>query len=170
MDILIRNKIVYAVANKIEFGVYDENIEKWKLMDEEGNLLYYIIDYEFEHIKDINVPTDYEDGKYFYENGEFVFNEDWKPYVSPEERLENVEVAVAEQEESNLVLEEELLSTQLALTEQFEANLAMEEELLGTQLALTEQYEANLALEEELLSTQLALTEMYEVLLMLTEG
>lgn len=170
MQILVKGNQIIVYAPSISFGVYDEDFEKWKLEDENGNIMYYMIDDGFTLIENVTLPSDYAEGKYFFENGEFVLNENWKPYISPEERLNNVEIAVATQEESVMLFEEELLNTQIALTEQYETNIILEEELLGTQLALTEQYETNLALEEELLSTQLALTEMYEMLLMLTEG
>lgn len=99
MQILVdRSNYVVAYAPIIEFGVYDEPIEKWGMFDEEGRILYYAIDNFFTLVKDVTLPNDYEDGKYFYENGEFVLNEDWKPFVpeqSMEERIAELEKQLA---------------------------------------------------------------------------
>ena len=94
MQILIRDGVIHAVANKIEFGVH-ENEEKWRLADAEDNILYYMIDNDYELVENVTVPSDYVDGKYFYENGEFVLNADWKPYVSTEERVAQIEEQLA---------------------------------------------------------------------------
>lgn len=173
---LVKGNSVIAIADIISFGVFDESIEKWKLENKDGSLMYYFIDDNFTLVEDVKIPDDYEHGKYFYENGNFVLNAEWKPYISPEQRIKNLETDVAEQQVSTALFEEELLNTQIALTEQYETNIALEEELLGTQLALTEQYETNIILEEELNSTkeeldsaqneivelQLAICELYE--------
>lgn len=94
MQLLIKDNNIHAIADKIEFGVY-ENEEKWRLADAENNLMYYMIDYNFSLVEGVEVPSDYADGKYFYENGEFVLNAEWKPYVSPEERLTQIEERLA---------------------------------------------------------------------------
>lgn len=94
MKILIKGNEIYAIAENISYGVY-ENEEKWRLADAEDNVLYYMIDYEFTLVEDVEVPSDYEDGKYFYENGEFVLNKEWKPHKSPEERIAELEAEVA---------------------------------------------------------------------------
>ena len=94
MQLLVEGKIIYAYAPKIEFGVYDEPIEKWGMFDEYGNILYYAIDHGFTLVTDVELPSDFEEGKYFYENGKFVLNEDWQPYVpmpSTEERISELE-------------------------------------------------------------------------------
>ena len=91
MQILVKDARVIAIAHGITFGVFDEPFEKWKLENENGELMYYVIDQDFELVKDVVIPEDYEDGKYFYENGEFVLNEDWRPYMSMEDRLSQLE-------------------------------------------------------------------------------
>ena len=105
MDILVKGKMIYAVAPTIEFGVYDEPFEKWKVSDESIGMLYYVLDDGLELVEDVVLPNDYVSGKYFYENGEFVLNEDWKPYVSPEEKLEEMDTT-AVWDEMALAIEE----------------------------------------------------------------
>ena len=101
MDLLlIYEKNIYTVAPKIEFGVYDEPIEKWAMFDENGKVMWYAIDHNFTLVEDVELPSDYEDGKYFYENGEFVLNEDWKPFV-PEQSMEE-RIAELEKQLENL--------------------------------------------------------------------
>lgn len=90
MKLLIKDNIICAIAENISYGRY-ENEDKWRLADSEDNLMYYMIDSDFTLVENVEVPSDYVDGKYFFENGEFVLNEDWKPYVSPEQRLEILE-------------------------------------------------------------------------------
>ena len=91
MKLLVMKGHIVGIAENITFGIYDEDIEKWRLADENDNLMHYMIDSDFELVEDVTLPDDYEGGKYFYENGEFVLNEDWKPYVSTEERISILE-------------------------------------------------------------------------------
>ena len=98
MQLLLDGKNIYAYAPKIAFGVYDEPIEKWGLFDENGDVMYYVIDHDFTFVENVELPSDYEDGKYFYENGQFVLNEEWHPYVplpSNEERIAELERQLA---------------------------------------------------------------------------
>ena len=108
MQILIKGGAIYAAAEKITYGVYDEPIKKWRLADGKDNLMYYMIDNGFELVTDVTLPEDYEDGKYLYQNGEFVFNEGWKPYVSTEERIANLEAENAMLKE-NMEMQAEVL-------------------------------------------------------------
>lgn len=92
MKVLVKGNEIIAYAPSIEFGVYDDDIEKWKLSDEEGNLLFYALDNGYIVTDNVDIPSDYVDGKYFYESGEFVLNEDWTPPpLSPEERIAELE-------------------------------------------------------------------------------
>ena len=96
MNILVKENIVIAIGSNITFGIYDEpNTEKWRVADENDKLLFYIIDYDYQLVENVEIPQDYVHGKYFYENGTLVLNTDWKPYVSPEERLTYLEEVVA---------------------------------------------------------------------------
>lgn len=95
MDLLISGVAIVEVAHKITFGIYDEPFEKWKLEDEEGNLMYYAIDNGYTLVENVEHPDDYIDGKYYYENGEFVLNEEWQPYKSTEERIAELERQLA---------------------------------------------------------------------------
>ena len=94
MKILLNGKQIVAVAENISFGIYDELIEKWRIADAEDKVMYYVLDNGFELIEGVDIPEDYEPGKYFYD-GEFVLNKEWKPYVSPEERIAAIEKQLA---------------------------------------------------------------------------
>lgn len=172
MNLLVDGKYIIDYAHKITFGIYDEPFEKWRLANEKDILLYYVIDNGYEVVKNVTMPNDYEDGKYFYENGGFVLNEDWKPYVPIEKKVEILETESSITQNTLYVQEEEIVGTQLALAEQYETNMVMEAELVSTQLALAEQYEVNIALEEELTASkneivelQLAICDLYEAML-----
>lgn len=91
MRLLVKGKQIIAVAENISFGVFDEPREKWSICDAEGNTLYYILDDGFQLVEGVTLPDDYESGAYFYENGEFVLNEEWEPYVSTEDRIAELE-------------------------------------------------------------------------------
>lgn len=90
-SILVKGNKVVGVAPKITFGIYDEPFEKWRLADENDIIMYYMIDNSFTLVENITLPSDYEDGKYFFENGEFVLNEEWKPFAPTEKRLDILE-------------------------------------------------------------------------------
>ena len=96
MKLLLSGNSIVGIASNITFGVFDESIEKWRLADGEDKLLYYMIDWDYGLIEDVELPEDYEDGKYFFENGQFVLNEEWAPYVSTEERIAELERQLAE--------------------------------------------------------------------------
>jgi len=96
MKLLIKENIIIAYAPKIEFGVYDEPFEKWRLTDEFDKTMYYMIDNDFTLVEGVELPSDYEEGKYFFEDGQFVLNKDWKPYVSTEDRIAELEKQIAE--------------------------------------------------------------------------
>ena len=99
MMILVQGNRVVAFAETITYGVFDEPIEKWALLDANGNVIMYFIDNGFTLIEGVELPSDYEDGKYLYENGEFVLNTEWHPYVpevSVEERIAEVERKISE--------------------------------------------------------------------------
>lgn len=115
--LLVKNNKIFDTAPKIAFGIYDEDFEKWRLADENDNLMHYRIDIGFELVEGVTLPEDYEEGKYFYENGEFVLNESWKPYVSPEERIAELEEQVAIHEENDAELLYQICLLQLGITE-----------------------------------------------------
>jgi len=130
MKLLIKGNEIYAIAENISYGIY-ENEDKWRLADAEDNILYYMIDDGFTLVEDVTIPSDYVDGKYFYENGEFVLNEDWKPYVSPEERIAQLEEAVAIQEEMLTASDEAVVLLYELQTTQSEVNDAQDEAITG---------------------------------------
>ena len=117
MNLLVHEKHIIAIAQTITFGVFDEPIEKWGLFDEDGNVMYYALDHDFTLVENVELPSDYVDGKYFYENGEFILNENWAPYVSPEERIAILETQNADSIEIEAELMYELSLMQLGLEE-----------------------------------------------------
>lgn len=117
MNLLVSGNRIVAIAEKITFGIYDEDIEKWRLADENDNLMYYMVDSNFELVENVTLPEDYEGGKYFYENGEFVLNESWKPFIPQEKRLEILEEQVAIHEENDAELLYQICLLQLGITE-----------------------------------------------------
>ena len=178
MQILVKGNSVIEVAHSIIWGTFDEPIEKWALLNENGDVFLYVIDDGYTVIENVELPSDYVDGKYFYKNGGFVLNEDWKEYVSLDEKVENLETENSITQNTLAVQGDDILGTQLALAEQYETNMVIEAELVSTQLALAEQYEVNIVLEEELTSTkneldsaqneiielQLAICDLYELM------
>lgn len=158
MQALIKKRNIVITAPRITFGIYDEPFEKWRIADENNNLMYYMIDGGYELVKDVELPSDYENGKYFYENGGFILNPEWKPYISTEQKIENLEQETSlvqnslyEQQTISESLGDELISTQIALVDQYEINIALEEQLISAQ--------------EEILDLQLAICDLYEALL-----
>ena len=97
MKLLVKGNIIIAYAPIIDFGVYDESIEKWRLADEFDKTLYYMIDNGFALVDGAELPEDYAEGKYFFENGQFVLNPEWVPPLPPtEERIAELERQIAE--------------------------------------------------------------------------
>lgn len=126
MNLLVKCKEIVAAAHKISFGVFDEPFEKWRIADADDNLMYYYVDSDFQLIENVTLPEDYVDGLYFYENGEFVVNEDWEPYVSPEERI-------AALEEENAYLAEQAVMLEYTMAELMEVTIpSLIEELMMT--------------------------------------
>ena len=117
MDILIKGNVVIAYAPYINYGVYNESIEKWKLSDENEELMYYMIDDGFTLVERVELPEDYEPGKYFYEDNMFVFNMSWKPNLRPEERIAQLEEIVAIHEDNDAELLYQICLLQLGVTE-----------------------------------------------------
>lgn len=91
MQLLVDGNRVIEAAPNIIWGVFDEPIEKWALLNEQGEVYLYVLDAGYTLVDGVELPEDYEDGKYIFENGEFILNEDWQPYISTEERIANLE-------------------------------------------------------------------------------
>lgn len=96
MNILIDSKgILIAYGPHLEFGVF-EGEEKWGCFDSDNKetrkAFFYVLDHDYTLVENVELPEDYTDGKYFYEDGEFVLNEDWTPPpLSPEDRIAQLE-------------------------------------------------------------------------------
>lgn len=89
---LIKDANIILFAENIEWGVWDEPIEKWALFDSDDNVFLYAIDdnYELVDFGD-NVPDDYEAGKYLYVDGEFALNPDYsEPPIPIEDQVSNL--------------------------------------------------------------------------------
>lgn len=89
MDILVKDTYIITVAPQIDFGTFDEDGNKWRLRDENGELLFYCLDDGYMHYPNLTMPNDYAEGKYFYDAEEgFVYNDAYIPYVSFESRVD----------------------------------------------------------------------------------
>ena len=107
MQILIdRNKNILFVADRIEFGIFDEpDISKWAFYDnnDESPKLYAIDDNFTKVIYQGEIPEDIDVwGKYMYNGTEIIPNPAYKesePEMSPEEssrRIKQLEAIVAQ--------------------------------------------------------------------------
>ena len=81
------NNVLLFEAFDIRFGKLDEyepDVDKWGMYDAEGNIqLYAIGDFSVVEFDPADKPEDYEPGKYFFVNGEFVLNPDWTEPLPP---------------------------------------------------------------------------------------
>lgn len=114
MKLLLNGNIIISRAPHIEFGEF-ENEAKWGLFDKadkdtrkvyyymlDPGKFYYVegegyvgLDYKVEEVAEL--PEDYEEGKYFFEDGQFVLNPEWEPPLpSAEERIAELERQLAE--------------------------------------------------------------------------
>ena len=89
-----QNNFLIFEAPEIRFGKLDEyepDQDKWGLYDENGNIMLYAIDNDFEVVEfdPADKPEDYVSGKYFFIDGEFVLNPDWQePPLPIEEQVQ----------------------------------------------------------------------------------
>jgi len=114
MKILVTsNNEIFDSASSISFGAWEERdvlngviVHKWKLEDETGNTLSYVIDENQNSITgaeepictvvDVEVlPADFVHGKYLYLDGEVVVNPEWtEPPKSDAERIAELEAQI----------------------------------------------------------------------------
>jgi hypothetical protein len=87
---------ILLYAPKIVYGYFDEAFEKWALLDENDNVMMYAINHNYTVAEVDSLPEDYEDGKYFYRNNEFVLNKDWEPFIPEEKRVDVLERTVTD--------------------------------------------------------------------------
>lgn len=122
MHILIDSKgTMIAYGMYVEFGKF-EGEEKWGFFDSDDKstrkAYFYIIDHNYTLVENVELPSDYADGKYFYENGGFVLNENWQPPLPPDaERITQLEAQVAIHEENDAELLYQICLLQLGITE-----------------------------------------------------
>lgn len=99
MKILVDGTSIIAYAPHIEFGKFDEDVAKWGAFNTEDvktrMTLFYVIDHEYTLVENVELPSDFTDGKYFFVNGEFVLDEDWRPPLTTEERIAELERQLA---------------------------------------------------------------------------
>lgn len=122
MKLLIDGTRIVTYAPHIEFGVYDESFEKWGLFDSEDintrNVILYVIDHNYTLVENVELPEDYVDGKYYFENGQFILDENWQPPLPPDaERITQLESQVAIHEENDAELLYQICLLQLGITE-----------------------------------------------------
>lgn len=99
MKALVKNDFIVFEAPRIELGIYDEPFEKWALMDENGKIMMYAVNDDFELIEydESKKPADYEPYKYFFTGGEFTINDKRPtPVKSDSERIVELEAEIAE--------------------------------------------------------------------------
>lgn len=117
MKILLDGRKIVAYGNEITFDRFEnESFEKWRILVDDS--MYYMIDNGFTLIEGVTLPPDYVGEKYFYEDGEFVLNEEWKPYISTEERITQLEEQVAQQTENEAELLYQVSLMQLGITDE----------------------------------------------------
>lgn len=95
MKLLVKENFIVIYAENIEWGLYHEPFELWKATDEKGELVCYAIDDDYTLVENVELPSDYEVGKYFFIDGEFVLNEDWQKFIPIEEKVANLERQLA---------------------------------------------------------------------------
>ena len=81
------NNVLLFEAPDIRFGKldsYEPDVDKWGMYDAEGNILLYAIgNFTVVEFDPADKPEDYESGKYFFVDGEFVLNPDWVEPLPP---------------------------------------------------------------------------------------
>lgn len=120
MQMLIKNTRIVVVGEEIIYGFtddYEPDVEKWKVYNPSTNSVCFWIDGGFTLVNDVTIPSDYQNGKYFYENGEFVLNKEWRPFVSTEKRVAQLEEQVAVHEDNDAELLYQICLLQLGITE-----------------------------------------------------
>lgn len=120
MQILVKDNRIIEVAHNIVWGVFDEPIEKWALLNEQGDICLYVVDHGYTLIDGVELPEDFEYGKYFFEDGQFVLDEDWRPYVPEKvlsERVAQLEETVAIHEDNDAELLYQICLLQLGIAE-----------------------------------------------------
>lgn len=127
MFILINKNTNVCCFNgaSIEFGVYDEPIEKWRI---ESDTVFYVVDSNLQRVEVETLPSDYQDLKYCYtEEKGFYLNEEYSEPIDPDSEFkrlakenEELKKKIASQETIITHLDSQLTDTQIALTEIFE--------------------------------------------------
>ncbi|MBR2408910.1 MAG: hypothetical protein IKB07_08140 [Lachnospiraceae bacterium] len=107
MKLLLKGTHIITFGDDIQFGVFDEPFEKWQI--QRGEFIEYYIDNGYTVVDNVTIPEDYVGDKYFFADGEFVLNPDWKPYVSTEERIAELEELIKAQREEITMLNDTLL-------------------------------------------------------------
>ena len=95
MQLLTKGENIIGFGDSITYGIFDEDFPKWKVLL--NNVITYHIDMEKEYkvIDNIdNMPKDYRRGKYFFVDGKFILNPNWKPFLTQEQRLLNAENSI----------------------------------------------------------------------------
>lgn len=94
MKILIDGQHIIAAGAEIFFGASDEDFDKWNVLNEDGVLMYYVLDGNLQLVE-VEAPEGFKEEAYLYIDGQLVKNPDWKKHLSPEERIVQLEETVA---------------------------------------------------------------------------
>lgn len=120
MQMLIKDTRIIAIGEEITYGltdVYEPDVEKWKVYNPSTNSVCFWIDGGFTLVNGVTIPSDYQNGKYSYENGEFVLNKEWRPFVPTEKRVTQLE------EDNKRLTQENLDSTTIEADLLYELSL-----------------------------------------------
>lgn len=104
----VNDKTVYA---KVSEGVFAEcsESEATNIWDQTNDIAYMKDDVTFE-TTEVDIPEDFEFGKYLYVDGVFTKNPDWiEPPLPLDQQVQNLAAALAEQ----ILLNEEMQAYQL---------------------------------------------------------
>lgn len=86
MKILIDSDNVIIAKGDIEFGIFDEDIKKWKI--QQGESFFYLINYNFTCIDIFDAPMDILEYKYCYTSEKGLYlNENYNEPIDPEEEV-----------------------------------------------------------------------------------
>lgn len=84
-----RNNVCIANGDLIEFGIFDEPINKWKISS--TNNLYYMIDFNFLLNEVDSTPNDYKNNKYCYtEEKGFYINDNYSEPINAEDEMKRL--------------------------------------------------------------------------------
>lgn len=89
MFILVDNNVCRFTGSSIEYGVFDESFNKWKVTNDNYN--FYVIGDNYTKFEVTEVPSDYNDNKYCYtEEKGFYLNENYTEPINAEDEIKRL--------------------------------------------------------------------------------